>query len=281
MKSLSPAQQRAIRGMVDFVRETAEEVRFTLADSFGKTVYGSSHGSSGLEFLAELTISDITTLRQGGYLKAQVEALSAGWTITQRALDVVDTPSRTGRRKKPFLLLSGTGREKRFFLYLMVAVVGLGIFGVLRITDPGRGLERYGDSVTPIIQRHLDAYDFLGPEGNRVYEQALSPTVTPESLDQLRGLADSVAGNMLQVMEEWAAIPPPPKAQFFHKLVFDAMDLRYQAALNAVAFLDSVGQGGNPDTGRMDLASEQLTNSDLMWTHVIVSSVSLKVDVRR
>ncbi len=167
-----------------------------------------------------------------------------------------------------------------------MAVIGLGSFGVLRITDPGRALEGYGGSVSPIIQRHLEAYDLLGPGGNRIHEQALSPTVSPESLDQLRGLADSVAGNMLRVMEEWAVIAPPPKAQSFHKLVFDAMDLRYQAALNAVAFLDSAGQSGNPDTERpdmqrMDLANEQLTNSDLMWTHVIVSSVSLKVDVPR
>ena len=267
--------------MVDFVRETAEEVRFTLADSFGKTVYGSSHGSGGLEFLAELTISDITTLKKGGYLKAQVEDLSAGWTITQRALDAVDILSRSGRRKKPFVLLSGTGREKRFYLYLLVAILGLSVFGVLRITDPGRAVEQYGDRVTPVIQKHLDAYESLGPDGNRVYAQALSLTATQESLDQLRGLADSVAGRMLQVMEEWAVIPPPPKAQSFHKLVFDAMDLRYQAALNAVAFLDTVSQSGNPDMERMDLASEQLTNSDLMWTHVIVSSVSLKVDVPR
>jgi hypothetical protein len=42
-----------------------------------------------------------------------------------------------------------------------------------------------------------------------------------------------------------------------------------------------VGQSGGPDMERMELASEQLTNSDLMRTHVIVSSVSLKIDVLR
>ncbi len=114
MNSLSPAQHRAIRGMVDFVRETAEEVRFTLVDSFGKTVYGSSHGSEGLEFLAELTISDITTLRRGGYLKAEVEDLSANWTITQRALDGADTPSRTGKRKKPSHYCPAPGERDGF-----------------------------------------------------------------------------------------------------------------------------------------------------------------------
>ena len=201
-------------------------------------------------------------------------------------------------RRTPFHLLEGVRshsfycsaqgeRERRFLLYLLMAIIGLGIFGVLRITDPGRALEQYGDSVTPVIQRHLDAYHLLGLEGGRVYEQALSSTVTLESLGQLRGLVDFAANDMFLVMEEWAVIAPPPKAQSFHKLVFDAMDLRYQAALDAVAFLDFLGQSGNPDIALnpaielMDLANEQFTNSDLMWTHIIVSSVSLKVDTPR
>ena len=270
MRDLPQRQRRALAGMVRFARQRSPDVRFHLARSFGTTVYTST-AEGELRFLRGLTVEDIQGLALLGYVNATTDNLSANWTVTGHAIKAFKSASVPWwRRRLPPLRL--TTREGRLYLYLFLALLGLGAFVALQLTDPARQVQRYESEVRPLLQRHLELYKAALAENERVYRPLLAASDPSERLriaTPAAATSSNLAAETRQVLESWNAVAPSQEAQRFHALVTDVMKLRYEALAGAATYLEAAAQSAEPDPSLLRAAKERFGNSALLWAHVL------------
>lgn len=168
------------------------------------------------------------------------------------------------------------------FIRLVAFVAGLSAFVLLVVACGEDATDKYKQSMNPVMQQHWDAYGELVTQVDMMYSSLMSGQNTRLGLDDARSSMQELQGylakaepQLVRIATEWTLMAPPPKAERFHSLTFEMMQLRIKGVQRNRLMLAKFFNSGTFDSEAAAEGEALFDESERVWLKILAEAKKL------
>ena len=143
-------------------------------------------------------------------------------------------------------------------------------------------IDRYKQDMNLIMQRHWDAYTELTSKVSKTYSSLMSGQTSRLSSESLNATLNDVLKDfetaeldLARIAEDWTRLVPPSKANRFHQLTFEMMQLRLKGVQRNRLVFAKLLNTGTLDSEAAGEAESLFDKSERVWLEVLAEAKEL------